>query len=398
MYEMATSQTLTSHQAAQLLRENAHVRTLQETLARYVHIPAHDTKSLQSHLTDALMAHSPEGTVRGNLERKVRMWMGNDVRSISKQGAVQLAFALGLSVEEAGEFLCRTCGEDFHWREPRDIVYLFALRTGMNYVEAMALERDMAEKGLLRTEGGGGRSATTAMVRKNAQRLESAAELESYLQEAKDQLGSFHNTAYDLFCGYLSLLADPVTWKTSDTEDDSREGTMSVREITDVYLYNKLIPRVKKKTAKNNDAQARALSAIERDVQQNWPDETTLSKMLNRKLDISRKTLILLFLATDGDTMDDVETDNDWTAGFVRNEDLDCADIDARWHDFHEDGFENLYTRMNAMLADCGFAQLDPRVPFDWMILYCMCADETMLIDERVQQFLAELFPGAGSA
>lgn len=168
---------------------------------------------------------------------------------------------------------------------------------------------------------------------------------------------------------------------------------MSVREITDVYLYNKLIPRVKKRTVKNNDTQARVLSAIERDVQQNWPDETTLSKMLNRKMDISRKALILLFLATDGDTMNDVETDSVWTADFARNEDLDRAELDARWQDSHEDGFEDLYMRMNAMLADCGFAQLDPRVPFDWMILYCMCADETMLIDSRVQQFLAELFP-----
>jgi len=56
---------------------------------------------------------------------------------------------LTLPVEDAGSFLCRTCGEDFHWRDPVEIVYLFTLWEGLSYTQAQALEREMREKGLL---------------------------------------------------------------------------------------------------------------------------------------------------------------------------------------------------------------------------------------------------------
>ena len=95
--------------------------------------------------------------------------------------------------------------------------------------------------------------------------------------------------------------------------------------------------------------------------------------MLNRKTDVSRKALILLFLATDGG-MDE--------EAFYEDEDA-------------EEFFEDAYSRMNGMLANCGFAPLDPRCAFDWMVLYCMCVDaeDSLLIDSRIHRFLEEIFP-----
>ena len=404
--EMATDQTMTSSQAADLLRQNAQARTLREVLSSYTAIPAEKLNTLQSFLTEAIMAQSPCDTLRSSVERKVRMWLADDVHCISKQGAIQLCFALAIPVEQAGEFLCRSCGENFHWRDPHDIIFLFALREGMDYQGALALERDMAEKNLLNTSPQSNGEILTNVVRQSVEILGNVQELEDLLRDLNGQLGSMHNTAYDYFSNYIQLLSQPYSWAAGHPEGEQNrekkhakgnddlpaDSTMPVREINDVYLYNKLVPHMKK--TKDKDAQARMLSAIERDVQRNWPDETVLSKMVNRKTDVSRKVLILLFLATDGDTPDSVTEDDYWSRNFIKTHDLDSRSAADQWRERHENenDFEDLYARMNVMLADCGFAQLDPRSPFDWMILYCMCGAESLTIDQRVQDFLSALF------
>ena len=93
--------------------------------------------------------------------------------------------------------------------------------------------------------------------------------------------------------------------------------------------------------------------------------------MLQRKQDISRKALILLFLATDG-------TDSD----FDEFDEPEASD----------DVFLSLYTRLNAMLTACGFPQLDPRSPFDWVILFCISSGDLWISDERLQEILLKIY------
>ncbi len=368
MYRMATSQTLGLRQALEHLREDAYVRPVRETLAKYAGRPAEDVKGLQRYLVEQLLENGPEDSVRDSVERKVRMWMKDGMQSISKSGAIQVCFALGLSIEEANAFLQRACGEGFHARDPEEIIFLYALRNGLNYKEALALQEEMEKKGLLKREKSGEENLRTEIVRKDLDARMGIDGLEEFLRQYQGQLGSFHNTAYEMFKGYLDLLTDAEINDGLDTE-----GHLTVREVTDVYLHERLIPRIQRAAKKNQEAGNLVLSALQRDVQQNWPDETALSKMLNRKTDVSRKALILLFLATDGGM--DEET-------FYEDEDA-------------EEFFEDAYSRMNGMLANCGFAPLDPRCAFDWMVLYCMCVDaeDSLLIDSRIHRFLEEIFP-----
>lgn len=378
MYSMATSSSLTLPQAVEQLRRDAHIRTLGETLAKYARTPGEDEKALQAFLTGRLMEHSPQGTKRDTVSRKVRMWLDGKIRSLSKEGAIQLCFALELSPEEADGFLHRTCGEGFHWRDPEEIVFLYALREGMTYPRAQALRDALAAEGLL-AGGEDGGEGYTGLVRQEAERIASAEELRDYLREAQGRLGNLHNTAYALFREYLGLLQSPEINDLLEPEEK-----LSVREVTATYLHEALVPRVRQ--AARGRSEQQILSALQRDIQQNWPDETALSKMLHRKTDVTRKVLILLFLATDGA----VQT----AAG---GEDIP---EDGEDYDLEEAGFEDRYARINAMLSDCGFGPLDSRVPFDWMILYCMCIEESMFIDGQVEAFLEAVFPsesfGAG--
>ena len=367
MYDMATAPSLTHVQAVEQLRRDAHLRTISETLSRYAHIPVNDIKALQSFLIEKLLAHSPPGTKYDTISRKVRMWLGGDVQSISKQGAIQLSFALELAPEEAGKFLHRTCGEGFHWRDPEELIFLYALRESMPYPQALVLRDSMAKKNLL-SSGSGNTEIFTDLVRRDAEQITSIEELEDYLRQSQGQLGSFHNTAYALFREYLDLLCAP---EINDLLDPDKK--ISVREVTATCLHTSLIPRFKKATKETPAAEKYILSALQRDIQQNWPDEISLSRMLHRKTDVSRKALILLFLATDGASSSDALCDDD---------DLPEEDED----------FEGRYTRLNTMLCDCGFAPLDSRSPFDWMIIYCMCIEDSMFIDTEVEAFLNVIF------
>lgn len=370
MYDMATSPSLTLDQAVERLKRDAHLRTVGETLSKYANIPTDDAKALQSFLTERLLVSSPPGTKRDNISRKIRMWLRGDIQSISKQGAIQLSFALNLSYEDANQFLHRACGEGFHWRDPEELVFLYALREKMTYPQALVLRDNISEKKLL-TSVRSNTETFTGLVRQNAEHIANVEELEDFLRQFQGQLGSFHNTAYALFRDYLNLLCMP---EIDDLLDPDKK--LSVREVTATYLHEALISRFKKATKKT--AGEPLLSALQRDIQQNWPDEISLSRMLHRETDVTRKTLILLFLATDGAA--------------------DFDDPDDELPEEDED-FESRYTRLNAMLCDCGFSPLDSRSPFDWMVIYCMCIEEAMFIDTEVEAFLNAIFlqPPSGS-
>ena len=93
--------------------------------------------------------------------------------------------------------------------------------------------------------------------------------------------------------------------------------------------------------------------------------------MKNRHIDVTRKVLILLFLACDG--------------GEMLYGNLD--------YDEPENIFDETYASMNNMLIQCGFSPLDSRDPFDWMVLYCIAtANEFFDIDENIKSFLSEIF------
>ncbi|MBQ9748435.1 MAG: hypothetical protein IJV98_06590 [Clostridia bacterium] len=372
MFEKATRKQLTLAQAVEQLRENANVRTVSDILSVYTGISnKQDNKLLQSCLVDALMSTAPDAK-RESVMRKVRMWLKDDCLTISKLGAIQLGFGLGLTVDRTDDMLKQICGEGFHWRDPEEIVFIYGLQHGLSYAETYELYDRASAQGLLKPSELPEPITHTDTVRKQIIKLGGKEELMQYLATARKKLGKLHNTAYNLFRSFLDILVAPDL---NDQLDDIKK--YPIRNILTTYLYQKFIPRNQKGTKKATETDKFVMSALQRNIHQNWPDETTLSKMINREIDVTRKVLILLFLATDGG-------ETDYADDF----------FDEMTPD---ESFRDMYMRLNGMLTDCGFAKIDPRVPFDWMVLYCMCADESIFIDGRVQRFLSEIFPTAVS-
>ena len=96
-----------------------------------------------------------------------------------------------------------------------------------------------------------------------------------------------------------------------------------------------------------------------------WPDKTKLSLISTGGADVSRKALIFLHLAT-------------------------CAEPEEAGR---AQTFRLMLKTLNLMLHQCGYQPLDPRNPFDWMIIFCLCVHDPDSRDERIQGVLRGLFP-----
>ena len=386
MYDLATSPQLTLKAAVELLYKDAHVRTVKDTLSKVAGIPTEERGKLQNFLTDALM-DTDSGRKRDNVARKVRMWLADDVRFLRKDSAIQLCFAFKLSLKESENLMYRLCGEGFHWREPRDIVFINALMWGWTYEQSSEYLFELKQEGLLEISSVGNADKFTGELREMIQQISSPEELKTFFRENKQNFGTFHNTAYQLFTGFLNLLSEPNDLiLPPDDEKRVAKERYSIRNIMNCYLYEQFIPRLKKAAKGNKQVEESVLTALQEDIRQNWPDEITISRMQHRKVDVTRKVLVLLFLATDGGLSEYANRKDGNPDKFAD----DLEDEDDLPSDLY---FEDMYSRMNSMLIECGFAPLDSRSPFDWMVLYCMCAEDSLFIDGRMQRFLSGLFP-----
>lgn len=344
---------MTISEAVGLLEEGAKFRSFADKLNAFAY-----GRNLRSLLTEGLMENHPEAKFDA-VDKKVRNWLNGRTQSVSKQDAFELAFILSLSLDDADRFISMVTEEGIHWRDVQELTYGFALSKGMNFAEAKALyERIPKETGAENANT----AASTNLIKDDVMSIADEAELIAYIQKALSALGKFHNTAYALFMDYMQMLEDAGI-----VDGLTGEKSMSVRDVLDSYLYRKTVPAGAKGKKEN-------LTDAQKFIKADWPDETTLSRMKSRQADVTRKVLILLFLATNGG---DAEEDYD----FDDDEDLTRDEI-----------FADAVQRLNLMLASCGYMKLDPRNRFDWMVMYAMCAEDIFDVDERFSSFLSELY------
>lgn len=408
--------------AVNVLMHYRKFRTLKDILVSFG-----DGADIRTVLVDGLMIWQPKA-VRENVDRKVRNWLNGSTTSIRKQDAFILSRILNLSLERTNEFLKLTSGEGIHWRNPDDIAWCYAIVRDMEPVQILKLlERVRAIGTTPKAETNISPENFTQGVHERLQNVLTQDEdaLIAVLESEWSRLGKFHNTAYQQFMRYTELLKkgyldsdksylytpedklrslsdkamkkwekDHVAVMETDRKKAKKEGEVflpdqpeyrltleyaagapeltipdenSDEKMLEENLYRKLIP------VGNQDEMDPVREALQRAIRQNWPDVATLSRMRKRQIDIPRKVLILLFLATDGSNSE--------------FEDLDDEDLTP------EESFLDIYTRLNLMLTSCGFLKLDPRSAFDWMILFCISTGDLWESDARIQAMLLELFP-----
>ena len=221
--------------------------------------------------------------------RKVRNWMHDRNLPKNREEVFKICFALELDEQRAETLLGITVERGIHYRNPREVIYAYCLRSKEDYPEAVRKVREInasVEKEMMpaciykETET---TAEITGYIRSRFEHVRSDAELKEFLEMHRRKFGSQNRTAYRKFRKMLNYLLHP------SPEDDflPDEQEYSIRKVVDQYLRMG-VPYEKK---------SGRYTPLQREIKQHWPSAKTIYEMCSGKLDVDRKTLLLLYLA-----------------------------------------------------------------------------------------------------
>lgn len=365
-----TGEDKTPEEIIRFLNEGAVFRSFQHILTQFC--PEED---LIQRLTDGLTEYTGED--RKSTLRKVQNWMKGRNLPKNRETLFQICFILMLDEYQSSQVLGRVSDTGIHYRNPGELAYAYALRTGKPYREAQRLRKE-AER-IYESQKERVVEETPLIYTRQIQdafcHITTEEDFFEFITEHGRELGKNHETAYEKFMELLALLQKPE----NQVGKEEREYTLG--EIIDTYIQMN-VPAWQK-TSKDNSAekgktaQAKDMTILQKLVKKYWPNESTLVKMRTRKEDVNRKTLLLLYLVTEEFDMDAQDG-----KGYY-DEDIE-EDADTL--------FEIRVEKMNLFLNTYGMNQLDPGNVFDFLVLYSMKTEGDEEARTRMENVLAALF------
>ena len=321
----------------------------------------HMGKESAALIVDKLTAYTP-GSNRDSVARKVRNWLGGQ-STPDREDLFRICFALGLSFADAERVMALSTENAIHMRNPREVVYAYCLRKGIDYLGAQSLMGALpahppSEPGGKERER---KSDTlTHLIRSELDEVTDEGEFIRFYIKNAEHFSALHNTAYAKFLRMFQLLSDPGATAMYAPESDA----YSIERVVDEYL--RMDVPLDKKT--QNMDQVRKI------IKRFWPNATAVKGMIARSEDVTRKTLLLLYIMAGGET--------------AQQEYSDIDDEEAT----PDELLEEHCWRINLMLDSCGMSHLDPRSPFDWLVLYSLRCGEDEYMSERMEDILQTLF------
>ena len=202
-FESAMKITNTKDAAAALLHYQ-HFRTLGDVLRSFC-----DHADVKNTLVDGLLVWFPESK-RDAMDKKVRNWLAGKNQNIAKENLFILCHILELDLEKTNQFLKMTSGEGIHWRNPDDIVWTYAIAHHLPPDRTRSLLKRAADCRPADKKQPEVSNVYTAAVYENLQSVFYGPEegLLDFIAEQRENLGTFHNTAYQTFLRYMTLLED----------------------------------------------------------------------------------------------------------------------------------------------------------------------------------------------
>lgn len=344
-YNFVTQDNLSAQEAVAFLLNGMQLRTFRDVLRQ---VCGRDDQEKQ--LTERLSALS-KNTQPDSIRRKVKNWYSGKNLPTEREDVFLVCFALDLNQDQSDQVLRLLTEQGIHYRNPREMVYAYCLRYRIGYSYACQLAEQIAER---KDTSNTYREPMTQMIRQEFQSVRAEEDLFSFMLRHKALLGTNHNTAYSYFCKMLSLLTG---------ENLKGEAQYSMENVADTYL--RLNVPQDKKTGKYTD--------VQKMVKKYWPGSRSIKAMKNRSEDVTRKTLLLMYLVTGGV----------WGQEY---DELDESYIQPR------EFLETHCKRMNQMLTECGMCCIDPRNVFDYLVLYCLRPEDELFMSERMAALAAEIF------
>lgn len=343
--DFVTQENLTAREAVAFLRSGMQLRTFRDILGQVC-----GTDDLEKQLAQGLWQQD-DSQQMDSVRRKVRNWMSGKSVPTEREDVFRICFALKLDLDRAERMLSLLTEQGIHYRNTREMVYAYCLRYGMEYDYANVLLSQLTqEKAPEKSQ----KDPRTILFRQSFQKVKAEEDLFDFILRNRSSLGTTHNTAYAYFSKMLALLTG---------EELEGEEQFSMEYVADTYL--RLNVPEDKKTGRYTD--------VQKMVKKYWPGKRSIKAMKSRSEDVSRKTLLLMYLVTGG-----VWDDN--------YDELDESYIQPR------EFMETHCRRINEMLVDCGMRTIDPRNVFDYLILYCLRPEDKMFMSDRMAELAAEIF------
>lgn len=343
-WDFVTQETLSAREAVAFMRDGLRLRTFRDIL-RLIQ----GSDDCQKQLIDGLCELNPDAQP-DSLRRKVSNWFSGKTLPGEREDVFQICFVLKLTLAQSEKALTLLTDHGIHYRDLHEMIYAYCLRWGLPYPYAEALAQQFCRK----QDGGKSSEPVTQLIRQEFQSVRAEEDLFAFIARNRGNLGTENNTAYAYFCKMLALL-------TGEALDG--EPTYSMEYVADEYLRLN-IPKEKRTTG---------YSDVQKLVKKYWPSSRSIKAMKSRSEDVSRKTLLLLYLVTGGN----------WDQNY---DELDESYIEP------EEFLRTHCKRMNQMLVACGMRRIDPRYVFDYMLLYCLRPEEELFMSERMSALAAELF------
>ena len=347
--------SMTPEMAADYLKEGQlPLRSFQDVLGAL-----YPQEDLQEKLIDAVLSDEPDARP-ASVAKTVRNWLSGKSRPTDRRDLFRIAFALSLSMEQADYLLGFCTGAGIHYRDLFDLVYAWFLRSGRILREADLFYASLPQAPHLNTLPPDYTTGTliTQAMQQDFQMIASVDELRAFCLRNLENSGALHLRAYHYFDRFMEHLILPqAAW------DETQPQRYSLDAVMEEYLTLHM-PSGKKRSG---------LSAVKKLIKYNWPSTTRLKNIHQHKEDVPRKLILLLYVVTEN-TIDD------------EYDEMDEAYISM------EERLEDHWYGLNAILVDCGLPRLDPRNPFDWLVLYALAADEDEIMSERMEQVIEVLF------
>lgn len=347
-WDFIAKECQTSKEAVDFLKSGMRLRTFSDMIGRLY--PGED---LESRLTDSFFTFGEadaDVVQRDSIRRKVQNWLHNRNLPTDREDVFRIAFALELDEKQTDWLLAQIFDAGIHYRNEKEIIYAFSLRNHQSYEKAAACLKTFAERKSLSDTTG---NVVTKLLKMEFEQLPPGEDIMNFMMKHSESFGKNHNTAYQYFIQMLDLL----------TGETSGEEVYSVEYITKLYLRMNM----------PEDKKVSGYSDIQRMVKKYWPGVRNIKEMKNRKEDVTRKVLLLLYIVTGGVWM---ESYDELDEAYVTSEEMLIEHC----------------RRINKMLEDCGMRYMDTRNPFDYLVLFCLKSEPTEFMSEKMQQMVEELF------
>lgn len=320
-------------------------------------------ENLQKRLNRKFIEYE-QTTDKEQVSRKVRNWLNGRNLPSNREELFKICFALELDEKGAECILGTTAENGIHFRNPRELIYAFCLKKGIDYPRAKEMAGELwgeelpvkileYKEELKETRNTENRDKMTSSIRNEFKRLETEDDLRLFIQEYRLHFGCHHNTAYRKFVKMLSYLLFPG----EPDENLPSDKQYSVERVVREYLRMG-IPYERRTGCCNR---------IQREIKKHWPTAKTINEMYRRKIDVDRKTLLLLYLATEGMLL---------VQSGTRKKQIKE----------HRD-------RIDMMLCECGMALLNVHSPFDYLIMQAIRKEnEEDFMSHRMEWMLHAIF------